>query len=386
MNRYINESVKEIQISGIRKFAQKIEKYDNVIALTLGQPDFPTPAPIKEAAIHAINQNQTVYTPNAGLPALRNAASNFLKKKYSLSYNPTNEVIATVGASQALDVTFRTILNDECEVILPAPIYPGYAPIIQTCGAKPVFVDTSNSGFKITPELLEEHITEKTRCIVLPYPNNPTGVTLTQEELENLANYLSQQDVFILSDEIYSELTYDTTHTSIASYPGMREKTIVINGLSKSHSMTGWRIGFIYAPAYLAQEILKVHQYNVSCATSISQYAAITALTDCIDSPIEMATEYKIRRNYMIDRLEKMGLPCIKPEGAFYLFPSIKEFNMPSMEFALNLVEKHNLAVIPGEAFSEYGDSYIRLSYAYSMKELEIACDRLEEFVTSLRN
>ncbi|PGZ91475.1 aminotransferase A [Bacillus sp. AFS029533] len=386
MNKYINESVKEIQISGIRKFAQKIEKYDNVIALTLGQPDFPTPAPIKEAAIHAINQNQTVYTPNAGLPALRNAASNFLKKKYSLSYDPSNEIIVTVGASQALDVTFRTILNDDCEVILPAPIYPGYAPIIQTCGAKPVFVDTSNSGFKITPELLEEQITEKTRCIVLPYPNNPTGVTLTKEELENLANYLSQKDVFILSDEIYSELTYDTTHTSIASYPGMREKTIVINGLSKSHSMTGWRIGFIYAPAYLAQEILKVHQYNVSCATSISQYAAITALTDCIDSPIEMAKEYKIRRNYMIDRLEKMGLPCIKPEGAFYLFPSIKEFNMPSMEFALNLVEKHNLAVIPGEAFSEYGDSFIRLSYAYSMKELEIACDRLEEFVTSLRN
>ncbi|WP_088013904.1 aminotransferase A [Gottfriedia acidiceleris] len=386
MKRYINESVKEIQISGIRKFAQKIEKYENVIALTLGQPDFPTPAPIKEAAIHAINQNQTVYTPNAGLPALRNAASNFLKKKYSLSYDPTNEVIVTVGASQALDVTFRTILNDECEVILPAPIYPGYAPIIQTCGAKPVFVDTSNSGFKITPELLEEQITEKTRCIVLPYPNNPTGVTLTKEELEKLANYLSQKDVFILSDEIYSELTYDSTHTSIASYPGMREKTIVINGLSKSHSMTGWRIGFIYAPAYLAQEILKVHQYNVSCATSISQYAAITALTDCIDSPIEMAKEYKIRRNYMIDRLEKMGLPCIKPEGAFYLFPSIKEFNMPSMEFALNLVEKHNLAVIPGEAFSEYGDSHIRLSYAYSMKELEIACDRLEEFVTSLRN
>ncbi|UPM53233.1 aminotransferase A [Gottfriedia acidiceleris] len=386
MDKYINESVKEIQISGIRKFAQKIEKYDNVVALTLGQPDFPTPAPIKEAAIHAINLNQTVYTPNAGLPALRNAASNFLKNKYALSYDPTNEVIVTVGASQALDVTFRTILNDECEVILPAPIYPGYAPIIQTCGAKPVFVDTSTSGFKITPELLEEQITEKTRCIVLPYPNNPTGVTLTKEELENLANYLSQKDIFILSDEIYSELTYDTTHTSIASYPGMREKTIVINGLSKSHSMTGWRIGFIYAPAYLAQEILKVHQYNVSCATSISQYAAITALTDCIDSPIEMAKEYKIRRNYMIDRLEKMGLPCIKPEGAFYLFPSIKEFNMPSMEFALNLVEKHNLAVIPGEAFSEYGDSYIRLSYAYSMKELEIACDRLEEFVTSLRN
>ncbi|PGS53006.1 aminotransferase A [Bacillus sp. AFS041924] len=385
MKRFINQSVKEIQISGIRKFTQKIEKYDNVIALTLGQPDFPTPAPIKESAINAINQNQTVYTPNAGIPALRNAASNFLNKKYSLSYDPASEVIVTVGASQAIDVTFRTILNDKCEVILPAPIYPGYAPIISTCGAKPVFVDTSDSGFKLTPELLELHITEKTRCIVLPYPNNPTGVTLTKEELENLANYLAQKDVFILSDEIYSELTYENTHTSIASFPGMREKTIVINGLSKSHSMTGWRIGFIFAPTYLAQEILKVHQYNVSCATSISQYAAITALTDCIDSPIEMAKEYKIRRDYMIDRLEKMGLPCIKPEGAFYLFPSIKEFNMASMEFALNLVEKYNLAVIPGEAFSEYGDSSIRLSYAYSMKELETACDRLEAFVTSLR-
>ncbi|MFB7140607.1 aminotransferase A [Gottfriedia sp. NPDC056225] len=386
MKRFINQNVKEIQISGIRKFAQKIEKYENVIALTLGQPDFPTPEPIKDSAINAINQNQTVYTPNAGIPALRNAASNFLKTKYSLSYDPANEVIVTVGASQAIDVTFRTILNDECEVILPAPIYPGYAPIITTCGAKPVFVDTSNNGFKITPELLDEYITEKTRCIVLPYPNNPTGVTLTKEELENLANYLSEKDLFILSDEIYSELTYDSTHISIASFPGMRDKTIVINGLSKSHSMTGWRIGFIFAPVYLAQEILKVHQYNVSCATSISQYAAITALTDCIDSPIEMAKEYKIRRDYMVDRLEKMGLSCIKPEGAFYLFPSIKEFNMPSMEFALNLVEKHNLAVIPGEAFSEYGDSFIRLSYAYSMKELEAACDRLEAFVTSLRN
>ncbi|WP_088067860.1 aminotransferase A [Gottfriedia luciferensis] len=386
MKRFINQSVKDIQISGIRKFAQQIEKYDNVIALTLGQPDFPTPAPIKESAIQAINNNQTVYTPNAGLPTLRNAASNFLKKKYSLTYDPASEVIVTVGASQALDIAFRTILNDDCEVILPAPIYPGYAPIISTCGAKPVFVDTSNNGFKITPELLEEFITEKTRCIVLPYPNNPTGVTLTKDELENLANYLSQKDLFILSDEIYSELTYDSTHISIASFPGMREKTIVINGLSKSHSMTGWRIGFLFAPTYLAQEILKVHQYNVSCATSISQYAAITALTDCIDSPIEMANEYKTRRNYMIDRLEKMGLPCIKPEGAFYLFPSIKEFNIPSMEFALKLVEKHNLAVIPGEAFSEYGDSYIRLSYAYSMHELEKACDRLEDFINSLRD
>ncbi|MET3194264.1 aminotransferase A [Bacillus sp. OAE603] len=385
MKSFINDNVKQIQISGIRKFAQQIEKYENVIALTLGQPDFQTPEPIKQAAIKAISSNQTVYTPNAGLPVLREAASNYVKQKYGLTYDSSSEVIVTVGASQALDVAFRTILTEGCEVILPAPIYPGYAPIITTCGAKPVFVDTSNHGFKITPELLEQYINKNTRCIVLPYPNNPTGVTLTKEELENLATYLSKKEIFILSDEIYSELTFDSVHLSIASFPGMRDKTIVINGLSKSHSMTGWRIGFLFAPSYLAQEILKVHQYNVSCATSISQFAAISALTECIDSPIEMAKEYQNRRDYMLDRLQQMGLPCIKPGGAFYLFPSIKEFNIPSMEFALKLVEQQNLAVIPGEAFSEYGDSFIRLSYAYSMEQLKLACDRLEAFITTLR-
>jgi len=385
MKSFINDNVKQIQISGIRKFAQQIEKYENVIALTLGQPDFQTPEPIKQAAIEAISSNQTVYTPNAGLPVLREAASKYVKQKYGLTYDSSSEVIVTVGASQALDVTFRTILTEGCEVILPAPIYPGYAPIITTCGAKPVFVDTSDHGFKITPELLEQYINKNTRCIVLPYPNNPTGVTLTKEELENLATYLYKKDIFILSDEIYSELTFDSVHQSIASFPGMRDKTIVINGLSKSHSMTGWRIGFLFAPSYLAQEILKVHQYNVSCATSISQFAAISALTECIDSPIEMAKEYQNRRDYMLDRLEQMGLPCIKPGGAFYLFPSIKEFNIPSMEFALKLVEQQNLAVIPGEAFSEYGDSFIRLSYAYSMEQLKLACDRLEAFITTLR-
>ena len=385
MKSFINDNVKQIQISGIRKFAQQIEKYENVIALTLGQPDFQTPEPIKQAAIEAISSNQTVYTPNAGLPVLREAASNYVKQKFGLTYDSSSEVIVTVGASQALDVAFRTILTEGCEVILPAPIYPGYAPIITTCGAKPVFVDTSDHGFKITPELLEQYINKNTRCIVLPYPNNPTGVTLTKEELENLASYLSKKEIFILSDEIYSELTFDSVHQSIASFPGMRDKTIVINGLSKSHSMTGWRIGFLFAPSYLAQEILKVHQYNVSCATSISQFAAISALTECIDSPIEMAKEYQNRRDYMLDRLQQMGLPCIKPGGAFYLFPSIQEFNIPSMEFALKLVEQQNLAVIPGEAFSEYGDSFIRLSYAYSMEQLKLACDRLEAFITTLR-
>ncbi|MEH6939622.1 aminotransferase A [Bacillus sp. JJ664] len=385
MKSFINDNVKQIQISGIRKFAQLIEKYENVIPLTLGQPDFQTPEPIKQAAIEAISSNQTVYTPNAGLPVLREAASNYVQQKYGLTYDASSEVIVTVGASQALDVAFRTILTEGCEVILPAPIYPGYAPIITTCGAKPVFVDTSDHEFKITPELLEQYINKNTRCIVLPYPNNPTGVTLTKEELENLATYLYKKDIFILSDEIYSELTFDSVHQSIASFPGMRDKTIVINGLSKSHSMTGWRIGFLFAPSYLAQEILKVHQYNVSCATSISQFAAISALTECIDSPIEMAKEYQNRRDYMLDRLEQMGLPCIKPGGAFYLFPSIKEFNISSMEFALKLVEQQNLAVIPGEAFSEYGDSFIRLSYAYSMEQLKLACDRLEAFITTLR-
>jgi len=385
MEHLINKQVKEIEISGIRKFSQLIEKYDHVVALTLGQPDFPTPEPIREAAKKAIDTNKTTYTPNAGLIELRKAASDFIQSKYNLTYSPSNEVIVTVGASQALDVTFRTILTEGNEVILPAPIYPGYAPIITTCGAKPIFIDTSEDGFILTPERLEPYLTSNTRCIVLPYPNNPTGITMSKEQVQSLATFLKERDIFIISDEIYSELRYDEKHLSIASFPGMREKTIIINGLSKSHSMTGWRIGFVFAPSYLAMQILKVHQYNVSCATSISQYAAIEALTTCIDSPLEMVTEYHKRRDYLLSRLEDMNLPCVKPNGAFYVFPSIKEFKMDSMTFALRLVEEQRLAVVPGNAFSSYGDEYIRLSYSYSMDELEDACNRLERFIMSLR-
>jgi aminotransferase len=386
MEHLINKQVKKIEISGIRKFSQLIEKYDQVVALTLGQPDFPTPEPIREAAKRAIDENKTTYTPNAGLFELRKAAADFIQSKYDLTYNPSDEVIVTVGASQALDVAFRTILTEGNEVILPAPIYPGYAPIITTCGAKPIFIDTSEDGFILTPELLEPYVTSNTRCIVLPYPNNPTGVTMSKEQIQALASFLKNRDIFIISDEIYSELRYDEKHQSIASFPGMREKTIIINGLSKSHSMTGWRIGFIFAPSYLSMQILKVHQYNVSCATSISQYAAIEALTSCIDSPLEMVTEYHKRRDYLLARLEAMNLPCVKPNGAFYVFPSIKEFKMDSMTFSLRLVEEQRLAVVPGSAFSSYGDEYIRLSYSYSMEELEDACDRLERFIMSLRS
>ena len=386
MEHLINKQVKEIEISGIRKFSQLIEKYDQVVALTLGQPDFPTPEPIREAAKRAIDENKTTYTPNAGLLELKKVAADFIQSKYNLTYNPSDEVIVTVGASQALDVAFRTILTEGNEVILPAPIYPGYAPIITTCGAYPIFIDTSDDGFILTPERLEPYLTSNTRCIVLPYPNNPTGVTMSKEQIQALASFLKDRDIFIISDEIYSELRYDENHRSIASFPGMREKTIIINGLSKSHSMTGWRIGFIFAPSYLSQQILKVHQYNVSCATSISQYAAIEALTTCIDSPLEMVTEYHKRRDYLLARLEAMKLPCVKPNGAFYVFPSIKEFKMDSMTFALRLVEEQRLAVIPGNAFSSYGDEYIRLSYSYSMEELEDACDRLERFIVSLRS
>lgn len=379
MEHLINQQVKNIEISGIRKFFNIVSNYDDIISLTIGQPDFQTPLHIKEAAKKAIDENFTTYTHNAGFLELRQAVSQFMKKKYQLEYNPQTEVIVTTGASQAIDIALRTILEQGVEVLLPAPIYPGYEPIIRMCGATPVLADTAPYGFKLTKDLIEKHITEKTRCIILPYPSNPTGVTLTSEELKEIADAVRRKDIFILADEIYSELTYVGSHTSIASF--LREQTIVINGLSKSHSMTGWRIGFLMAPENIAKHILKVHQYNVSCASSISQKAAFNALTEGFDDGNQMKKEYEKRLDYVYNRLIDIGLEVVKPGGAFYLFPSIKPFGKNSFDFALELVKKAGVAVVPGSAFSRYGEGFIRISYAYSMQELEKALDRLEHFL-----
>jgi aminotransferase len=384
MKHLINPLVKKIEISGIRQFATYVSQFDHVISLTLGQPDYPTPASVKESGKRAIDENKTTYTPNAGLLELRQAACDFIADRYNLTYDAEAEVIVTTGASEAIDISFRTILEEGCEVILPAPVYPGYEPIIRLCGATPVYVDTRETNFTLTKEALEAAITEKTRCVVLPYPSNPIGVTLSQEALDGIIDMLKDKDIFVLSDEIYSELTFDDPHRSIAQHPIMREKTIVINGLSKSHSMTGWRIGFAFAPRYLAQEMLKVHQYNVSCATSISQYAGVEALTNARDTPKPMRESYEERRNFLYNRLIEMGLDVPKPTGAFYMFPSIAKFGMSSYEFATKLVEQERVAVIPGSAFSSYGEGHIRISYAYSYETLVEACERLERFIKTL--
>ncbi len=377
----MNNRVKQLQISGIRTFFNMVSQYEDVLSLTIGQPDFLTPDHVKEAGKQAIDQNLTSYTHNAGTIELRKAASQFIQQKYNLTYNPENEVIVTVGASQAIDIAFRTILDEGSEVILPGPVYPGYEPLIRLAGATPIHVDTTENGFRLTADLIEPYLTEETRCIVLPYPSNPTGVTLSSEELHDIAALLEDRDIFVLSDEIYSELVFNGTHTSIATIPSMREKTIVINGLSKSHSMTGWRIGLLFAPSYLSQHILKVHQYNVSCASSVSQAAALEALTNGQEDPLYMKEAYMERMNYVYDRLVKMGFEVEKPTGAFYIFPSIRKFNLSSFDFALMLVKEAGVALVPGSAFSALGEGYVRLSYAYSMELLKEALDRIERFL-----
>ncbi|WP_079508245.1 aminotransferase A [Mesobacillus jeotgali] len=379
MEHLINNRVKNIEISGIRKFFNMVAHVEDMVSLTIGQPDFPTPEHVKKAGMRAIEANITTYTHNAGLIQLREAAADFYRKKYHVDYSADHETIITVGASEAIDIAFRTILEEGCEVIIPGPVYPGYEPIITLCGAIPVYADIRKTQFRMTARLIESLITDKTRCIVLPYPSNPTGVSLNGEELKEIADLLKDKEIFVLADEIYSELVYDQNHISIAKF--MKEKTIVINGLSKSHSMTGWRIGMLFAPQYLAGHILKVHQYNVTCATSITQMAALEALTAGIDDALPMKREYQSRRDYVFNRLKAMNLEVIKPEGAFYLFVKIPQAGISSFDFCIKLVNEAKLAVVPGSAFSELGEGYFRLSYAYSMDTLSEGMNRLERFL-----
>jgi aminotransferase len=384
MEHLLNPKIKEIQISGIRKISNMVSAIPDALTLTIGQPDFPTPRHIIEAGQRALEENKTVYTANPGLLELRQAAAAFVQKKYGLTYRADDEVIVTVGASEALDITLKTILTPGAEVLLPAPIYPGYEPLIRLCGGIPVYVDTRQHGFKLTAEILEPHLTPNTRCVLFCYPSNPTGRIMTPQELEQLAQLLGDKELFVISDEIYSELVYGERHRSIASFPAMRDKTIVINGLSKSHAMTGWRIGFAFAPAYISRHMVKAHQYNVTCASSISQYAALAALTAGADDALPMREAYKKRRDYVYDRLQSMGIELVKPEGAFYLFPSIQRFGLTSEQFAMRLLEEERVAVVPGDAFTPYGEGYVRISYAYAQDVLERALDRVERFVRKL--
>lgn len=380
MKNRIGSKASSIQLSGIRRFFNQVQHYPDAVQLTLGQPDFSTPEHIKAAAVNAIEENHTTYTANAGILPLREAVSSFMKEKYQLSYQPENEIIITAGASQAIDTALRTLLDPGDDVLIPAPVYPAYEPVIRLAGASPVLIDTTASSFKLTVDQIKAHETARTKAVILPYPSNPTGVILTKDELVELGTFLSDRPYFILADEIYSELNESGQHTSISSIEGMREKTIVINGVSKSHAMTGWRIGFLMAPAYLITHMIKVHQYNISCAASISQYAALAAMTSGKNDAAKMRKEYASRRDFVLSRLKQIGIPVTNPQGAFYVFPSIKEKGLTSMDFALQLLEQEKLAVVPGDAFSEFGEGYIRLSYAYAMNELEEAMRRLERF------
>ncbi|RNB83201.1 aminotransferase A [Brevibacillus nitrificans] len=384
MLHLINKHVREIEISGIRKVANIVANDPSIVNFTIGQPDFATPEPIIQAGIRSLQEKKTGYTHNAGLLDLRKAIASFVDRKYGLHYEPDGEILVTVGASEALDIAFRTILDEGSEVILPAPVYPAYEPLIRLCGAVPVFIDTRESGFKLNAEMIRAKLTDKTRCVLLPYPSNPCGAILKEDELQDIASLLREKDVFILSDEIYSELTYGTAHRSIASFPGMREKTIVINGLSKSHAMTGWRVGFILTPKYLLEEMIKIHVYNTVCATSASQYASLAALKTDLPEADRMIEEYQKRRDYVYDRVTSMGLPVERPDGSFYAFPSIEKTGMSSEEFTHKMIREAKVAVIPGSAFSTYGEGYIRISYANSMDNLKEGLDRMEQFLAKM--
>ncbi|WP_277674526.1 aminotransferase A [Piscibacillus halophilus] len=381
MEQYLNQSVKNIEISGIRKFFNLVQGKKDMVSLTIGQPDFQTPEHIKEATKKAIDQNFTTYTPNAGVPELRNAVSQYVNKRFQLDYNPEDEVIITVGASQAIDITLRTIIQPGDEVLLPGPVYPGYEPLIKLAGGTPVYVDTRDHQFKFTADLIQQHLTERTKCVILPYPSNPTGVSLTHDELKDIAELLNDQPIFILADEIYSELTYEKPHVSIGTFEEVKKQTLIVQGVSKSHSMTGFRIGFLLGDSEVMKHVLKVHQYNVSCATSTSQYAALEAMQNGLEDSKHMREFYLQRRDYVLSRLNQMGVDVVEPDGAFYVFPKLTPSNQTSFDFGLTLVDQAKLALVPGDAFSSYGQGYMRISYAYHEDVLKMGLDRLEHFL-----
>ncbi|MFP3323152.1 aminotransferase class I/II-fold pyridoxal phosphate-dependent enzyme [Planococcus sp. SIMBA_160] len=385
MSMQINKRAESIVFSGIRQFANQMVHYPGAVNLTVGQPDFPTPEAVKQAGMDAIRNDQTNYTHNAGVLELRQAIQSFFKDSYGLSYRAEDEIIVTNGASEGLDSVFRTILEEGDEVILPAPTYSGYAPLVELCGGKVVYLDTSGSGFKPDPEALERLINSRTKAVLMNFPSNPTGITMTMEELSALKEVFERHELYIVTDEIYSENTFGGAHCTFACFDSLRDKTVLIHGLSKSHSMTGWRIGYILGPVKLMEHVLKVHQYNAICASAPAQYAAIEALTNQRHIPAEMNKAYIERRDFVYKRLVDMGIDVIKPNGAFYIFPSIEKFGLPSYEFAIRLLKEGGVAAVPGSAFTDYGEGFLRISYAYSMPVLEEGMDRLEKFVTSLR-
>ena len=386
MRNPLSDKIVSIEPSGIRKFFDIVNEMKDAISLGVGEPDFDTPWHIREEGIYSLERGRTFYTSNAGLKELKEEIAAYLDRRFDLPYDPGHEIVVTIGGSEAIDAAFRAMLNPGDEVLLPQPSYVSYEPCIVLADGVPVSIALrEEDGFKLTKELLLGAITDKTKILVMPFPNNPTGAIMTKEDLEEIVDVIIEKDLFVISDEIYSELTYGSNHVSIASFPGMKERTIVINGFSKSYAMTGWRLGYACGPRVIMDQILKIHQYAIMCAPTTSQYAAVSALKKG-DADVErMRTAYNQRRNYLMRRFDKMGLQCFEPFGAFYVFPSIKEFGLTSEEFATRLLQQEKVAVVPGIAFGTSGEGYVRISYAYSIEDLKEALERVEHFINRLR-
>ena len=383
----LSDKAAGIKPSGIRKFFDIVAEMDDVVSLGVGEPDFDTPWAVRDEGIYTLERGKTFYTSNAGLMELRREITKFLKKRLGVRYDPVHECLVTVGGSEAIDLAFRALLNPGDEVLIPEPCYVSYVPCAILADGVPVTIPLQEKNeFRLTAQELEEHITGKTKILVLPFPNNPTGAVMRREDLEAVAKVCLEHDLYVVSDEIYSELTYTgEDHVSIVQIPGMQERTILINGFSKAFAMTGWRLGYCCGPEEILSVMTKIHQFAIMCAPTNSQYAATVALRDCYGEVEKMREAYNQRRRFLLHSFKNMGLPCFEPFGAFYVFPCVKEFGMTSEEFATKLLEEQRVAVVPGDAFGQSGEGYIRISYAYSLDALKEAVGRLEKFVTKLR-
>lgn len=382
MRNPLSDKVVKIPPSGIRKFFDVVTEIEGAISLGVGEPDFDTPWHIREEGIYSLEKGRTFYTSNAGLKDLKQEICNYLSRKCQVDYNLNTEVFVSVGGSEAIDMAMRAMINEGDEVLIPQPSYVSYVPCAVLADGVPVIIELEEKdNFKLTKEKLLEKITPKTKILVMPFPNNPTGAIMRREDLEEIAKIVVEHDIFVISDEIYSELTYDSDHVTIASLPGMKERTILINGFSKSYAMTGWRLGYAAGPAQILQQMIKIHQYSIMCAPTTSQYAGVVALRDGDPDVAMMRESYNQRRRFLLHAFHEMGLDCFEPHGAFYMFPSIKRFGMTSEEFATQLLMEEKVAVVPGTAFGDCGEGFLRISYAYSLENLKEALGRIERFV-----
>ena len=386
MRNMLSDQVVGLKPSGIRKFFDIVSEMKDAISLGVGEPDFDTPWHIRDEGIYSLERGKTFYTSNAGLKELREEICNYLKRKQGLTYNPLKEVLVTVGGSEAIDMGLRAVINPGDEVLIPQPSYVSYEPCAILAGAKPVIINLkAENEFRLTAKEIEDACTDKTKVLILPFPNNPTGAIMEKSDLEAIAKVIIERDLLVMSDEIYAELTYKGEHVSIATLPGMRERTILINGFSKAYAMTGWRLGYACGPEEIIAQMTKIHQLAIMCAPTTSQYAAIEALKNGDEDVAEMKTAYNQRRRFLLNAFKEMGLECFEPYGAFYVFPCIKEFGMTSEEFATRFLEEEKVAAVPGTAFGDSGEGFLRISYAYSIDNLREAIGRLDRFVKKLR-